>query len=526
MKKFLLLSLLCLIILPAMAWKPLFVGHRGCIYGVENTREAFINAKDHYGYDGVETDFMTTSDGKVVMSHDDELNRFGHAGVKISKTTLADLQKLTLTQTRYGRTYTGKIMTVDEFCALIDSLNIFPIMEIKGSAGLYQEGMSNFPQVYQAMVNHNLVDKAIILTSYQKSLEYIRTNYPQVKCQLLMYNMSESTFRWCDQWRVNPSMCNSGGGQYNICQELVKRCHDHNLQVGIWVVDWANVYDSECAWGCYMCTTDSLTPALQKDLPDVDWDNLCPFSKSFDKLYVTPLANPAPQPDRLSPFSATLSFPMEEHEMQITEKGTTHKGGWEMRDTKVTKHPVVYTQSDFLTTASTSILFAYEQLDSATVNVYEYDGSVLLRGWNISTAAPLYPAEVLTLSIDENTTMNVGDTLLVDAFVQPDSCTSTIAWRISEARAINMRKMDDLGRQIRLIAKSAVKNATLTATVDDIKQNYTIQVVKATGLDELPLTNGAKQGKIVRNGRVIILRDSRIYSPQGQILNQKDLPHN
>lgn len=499
-----------------MAWKPLFVGHRGCIVGVENTREAFIYAKDHYGYDGVETDFMTTSDGKVVMSHDDELTRFGHPGVKISKTTLADLQKLTLTQTRYGHTYTGKLMTVDEFCALIDSLGIFPIMEIKGSAGLYQEGMANFPQVYQAMVNHNLVDKSIILTSYQKSLEYIRTHYPEVQCQLLMYNMTEEIFKWCDKWRVNPSMCNSGSGTYNICQELVKRCHDHDLQVGIWVVDWADVYNRECGWGCYMCTTDSLTPSLQKDLPDVDWDNLCPFSKTFEKLFVTPIGNPSPQNERLSSPSATISFPMEEHKMQITEKGTTHKGAWEMRDIKVTKFPIVYTQNDFLEKAATSIQFAYEQLDSASVNVYEYDGTTLLRGWNISTAAPLYPAESLVLNIDSNTTINIGDTLFVDAVVQPDSCTSAIAWRISESRAISMKKMDDMGRQIRLIAKSVVKDAILTATIDEIKQTYTIQVVKSTDLNEMSLSNDGKSKKIIHDGQVLIIHKGQTYDLSGQ----------
>ncbi len=499
-----------------MAWKPLFVGHRGCIVGVENTREAFIYAKDHYGYDGVETDFMTTSDGKIVMSHDDELDRFGHPGVKISKTSLADLQKLTLTQTRYGKTYSAKIMTVDEFCSLIDSLDMFPIMEIKGSAGLYQEEMSNFPQIYQAMVNHNLVEKTIILTSYRKSIEYIRTKYPQVRCQLLLYNMSEDIFQWCNQWRVNPSMCNSGGGQYNLCQELVKRCYDHDLQVGIWVVDWADVYNRECAWGCYMCTTDSLTPSLQKDLPDVDWDNLCPFTKSFDKLYVTPLSAPSPKEENLSALGATISFPLEEHKMQIVEKGTTHKGSWEMHDITVTKHPIVYSQDAFLDKAVTSIQFAYEQLDSASVNLFEYDNTTLLRGWNISTAAPLYPAESLVLNIEPNTIMNLGDTLFVDAVVQPDSCTSAIAWRISESRAISMKKMDDMGYQIRLIAKSVIKDATLTATIDDIKQTYTIQVVKSTDLDEMSFSNDGKSKKIIHDGQVLIIHKGQTYDLSGQ----------
>ena len=37
----------------AWAWKPLFVGHRGCNIGVENTAEAFRNGVNVYGYDGL-----------------------------------------------------------------------------------------------------------------------------------------------------------------------------------------------------------------------------------------------------------------------------------------------------------------------------------------------------------------------------------------------------------------------------------------------------------------------------------------
>ena len=53
MKRFLSQLMLLALAVEAWAWKPLFVGHRGCNIGVENTAEAFRNGVNVYGYDGL-----------------------------------------------------------------------------------------------------------------------------------------------------------------------------------------------------------------------------------------------------------------------------------------------------------------------------------------------------------------------------------------------------------------------------------------------------------------------------------------
>ena len=74
-----------------------------------------MSAINYYGYTGMEIDVKTTSDGQCVCWHDDDLSRGGHADVSIPNSTLAELQALTLTQTRGGVQYTGKVCTVDRF---------------------------------------------------------------------------------------------------------------------------------------------------------------------------------------------------------------------------------------------------------------------------------------------------------------------------------------------------------------------------------------------------------------------------
>ena len=56
--------------------------------------------------------------------------------------------------------------------------NIFPIIELKWATGINNNDMSRFPGLYKLIEKHGLVEEARILTSMQKSLEYVRTNYP------------------------------------------------------------------------------------------------------------------------------------------------------------------------------------------------------------------------------------------------------------------------------------------------------------------------------------------------------------
>ena len=284
MKKiFLLLCLVCTIS-QAYAWKPLFAGHRGSYRGVENTEEAFLNGLNHYGYTGLECDIKVTSDKQCVCWHDDDLSRVGHS-VSIPSTTLADLQALTLTQTRSGNTYTAKICTADRYLEICKENNAFPIIELKWASGINNNDMSNFYILYNLIKKHGLEDKAIILTSMQKSLEYVRTNYPKLQCQFLCYEVTEARYEWCKTWGINPSVQTGGLSKY-----MARKCHDAGMQVGCWTVNSEANYQQHGDLGCYMMTCDYLRPNEMPELAEVDWEALAP-TQPVDTLYVTELFN-------------------------------------------------------------------------------------------------------------------------------------------------------------------------------------------------------------------------------------------
>ena len=284
MKKFFTLLCISCMFIQAFAWKPKFVGHRGSYRGVENTEEAMMNGINHYGYTGLEIDVKTTSDGEYVCWHDDDLKRVGH-DVSIPYSNFANIKDLTLTQTRGGVEYTAKILTVDRYLEICKENNVFPVIELKWAVGINNNDMSRFPGLYQLIEKHGLVEKAIILTSMQKSLEYVRTNYPALKCQYLCYEVSQSYYEWCKKWGVNPSVAVGG-----LTKAMARKCHDAGMEVACWTVNDASTYQKHGELGCTTMTCDYLVPANMAELEEIDWEALAP-TPPLDNLYVTPLFN-------------------------------------------------------------------------------------------------------------------------------------------------------------------------------------------------------------------------------------------
>ncbi len=282
MKKLILSIFLMAVAVQAYAWKPLMAGHRGSNLGVANTAEAYRNGVDVYGYQGLECDVRVTSDGHYVICHDETTNSLG-GNLNVATATLEQLKAETLTQTRNGIEYTGKICTVAEYLDICKEKNAFPIIELKWTTGINNNDMSKFPGLMKLVDERNMRSTAIFLTSMQKSLEYIRTNYPDATCQYLISNPNDDRFNWCVKWNVNPSI---QSGKFE--KDLVVRYHQKGLQVAMWTVNSESNYNKYGKWGVYMMTCDYLPAKDMPELPEVDWDAI-PQVKDPIQLDVTVL---------------------------------------------------------------------------------------------------------------------------------------------------------------------------------------------------------------------------------------------
>ena len=267
--KRLLFSIFCLAcVLCAWAWKPIFIGHRGSYMGVMNTAEAYTNGVDHYGYQGLECDVRVTADGYYVISHDETTNAVG-GNLTVASSTLAQLQAETYTQTRGGVTYTGHICTVAEYLDICIEKNVIPVVELKWTTGINNNDMSKFPGLAALIEEKGLTNKAIILTSMRNSLEYVRTNFPALKCQFLCNSNWATHFDWIVQWGLMPSIQSGCLDKYTV-----KKFHDKGLEVAVWTVNSLANYKLYGEMGVAMITCDYLMPSEMPELEDIDWSSI------------------------------------------------------------------------------------------------------------------------------------------------------------------------------------------------------------------------------------------------------------
>ena len=267
--KRLLFSIFCLAcVLCSWAWKPIFIGHRGSYMGVMNTAEAYTNGVDHYGYQGLECDVRVTADGYYVISHDENTNAVG-GNLTVASSTLAQLQAETYTQTRGGVTYTGHICTVAEYLDICIEKNVIPVVELKWTTGINNNDMSKFPGLAALIEEKGLTNKAIILTSMRNSLEYVRTNFPALKCQFLCNSNWATHFDWIVQWGLMPSIQAGCLDKYTV-----KKFHDKGLEVAVWTVNSLANYKLYGEMGVAMITCDYLMPSEMPELEDIDWSSI------------------------------------------------------------------------------------------------------------------------------------------------------------------------------------------------------------------------------------------------------------
>ncbi len=244
----------------AWAWKPTFIGHRGCRDGVMNTAEAYVNGVEHYGYQGLECDVRVTADRHYVISHDETTEAMG-GNLTVAQATLAQLQAEKYVQERAGVTYSGHLCTVAEYLDICREKNVIPVVELKWSTGINNNDMSNFDGLAALIDEKGFTRKAIILTSMRQSLEYVRTHYPRLRCQFLCRDNWETHFDWIVMWRLTPSI---QVGHFD--ENAVRRFHAEGLDVATWTVNNPDDYNRLAAMGVDMITTDCLLPTA---LPDV-----------------------------------------------------------------------------------------------------------------------------------------------------------------------------------------------------------------------------------------------------------------
>jgi glycerophosphoryl diester phosphodiesterase len=190
------------------------VGHRGArAYEIENTFESFRKAIE-VGANAVELDVRQSKDGKLIISHDDNLKKVFGKDVPINKTTLAELKQVT----------GNRMLTLEEALRFIDRKVEKILVELK-EAGYERE-------VLDVIKKEKLEDAVIVVSFHEEALAHVRKLHKKIETGLIyakFRNPMDAALKLNAQYLVP---------LYRFVHARdVEKAHKNNLKVIVWTIN-------------------------------------------------------------------------------------------------------------------------------------------------------------------------------------------------------------------------------------------------------------------------------------------------
>lgn len=201
------------------------VAHRGCrsLYP-ENTLEGFRKAIE-LGVDAIEFDVHPTRDGKLVITHDNTLERCSNGTGMVHDCTLEELKALDFGSWK-GEQFRGtRIPTLEEVLDLIlaeSAPGLQLLVELKENDNRCTE------QVLDEIRRRNIQHRTIILSLYANQLKYVHSLEPGLRVQ--GFPMDNYIVKEPDIYDLTMRVCLFRNSS-RLTQEAVKFFHDLNIEV-------------------------------------------------------------------------------------------------------------------------------------------------------------------------------------------------------------------------------------------------------------------------------------------------------
>jgi len=161
------------------------IAHRGAsVYAPENALSAFLLA-ERMGATEVELDVRFSRDRKLMICHDESLDRFGYPGMKVAECAAADLATLDMGSWFSPYLYRGERM-----------MQLDTLFRIFGKRFTYHVEMKDdspaLPQVILEVISdRHLQARTIVTSKYFHLLEQIRKLNPDLSVGWLVSQLTE-----------------------------------------------------------------------------------------------------------------------------------------------------------------------------------------------------------------------------------------------------------------------------------------------------------------------------------------------
>jgi len=211
---------------------PVIFGHRGaCAHAPENTVASFKLAIEE-GADFIELDAKLSSDHKVMVIHDQTVDRTTNGTGRVNELTCAELQKLDA-GSKFDVKYAGeKIPTLDEVFKAVGK-QILVNVELTNYASKNDDLIPLVAQV----VKENQMEERVMFSSFlPKNLAEIHKLIPQAPTAMLcLEGLSGLITRSSWSMKVAPKILHPY--LKDTTEALVAREHKRGRRVHVWTVN-------------------------------------------------------------------------------------------------------------------------------------------------------------------------------------------------------------------------------------------------------------------------------------------------
>ncbi|MDR1464390.1 MAG: glycerophosphodiester phosphodiesterase [Oscillospiraceae bacterium] len=238
---------------------PLVISHRGANQlAPENTLPAFARSLD-FRVDGFENDVHMTRDGRLVVCHDETIDRTSNGSGRIADHTFAQLRDLDF-GSWFGPQFAGtKIPSLEEFFALCDSLKIINVEIKRALSG----GTESAAEVIRLAKEYHCFDRLILSSFDLDMLRAAKRADANARAAMLYSPNSPEAEAISDD---PPAFAKKYGLDalhpfvFFVTPEYIRTCHGAGLLVNPWTVNQETGLARLRDWG---------TDGIITDFPDL-----------------------------------------------------------------------------------------------------------------------------------------------------------------------------------------------------------------------------------------------------------------
>jgi len=237
--------------------RPVVFAHRGASkFAPENTLASFQKAMD-MGAQALELDVTLSRDGKVVVIHDDRVDRTSNGSGEVSDLLLADIQKLDAGSWFSPQFKDEKIPTLEEVFNLVKEKALINI-ELKNAGKQNEELVKKTAE----LVHTHKLHKTLIFSSFiPRNVRLVRETLPECPVGLLTLPAFAGKLEMLLFPHVSPDLIHPHYS--NLSEAFIMKQHDQMRRVHTYTVNDAALMKKLTDWNVDGFFCDDLVTAHQ-----------------------------------------------------------------------------------------------------------------------------------------------------------------------------------------------------------------------------------------------------------------------